>query len=219
MHDDLELHPTSGFTHLEEWANSVTHGLGFGLSVAALVIAVVWASLAGSVFLIVAAAVYGATLCLLHLASTLYHSARDLKWKRRFLVLDHACIYLLIAGTYTPFALGPLRGPVGWTLFGLIWGLAILGVTRELFVRRRGGVGSSIIYLAMGWLVIGFIYPLYINLELRDFLLVLAGGLVYSLGVVFYLWRRLRFHHAIWHLFVMGGASCQFFAILGLMRV
>jgi hemolysin III len=216
-HND-ELHPTSGYSRAEEWANSLTHGIGFGLSVAALVLSVVWASLYAGPALIVAAAVYGASLCLLHLASTLYHSARDLKWKRRFLVMDHACIYLLIAGTYTPFTLGPLRGAAGWTLFGIIWGLAILGVARECFAAKRGGLGSSLIYLAMGWLVIGFVYPLYVNLSTAGFILTMAGGVVYSLGVIFYLWKKLPYHHAIWHLFVVGGATCQFFAIATVMR-
>lgn len=213
-----DLHPTSGYTRAEEWANSITHGIGFGLSVAALTLSVVWASLNASAALIVAAAVYGASLCLLHLASTLYHSVRDLKWKHRFLVLDHASIYVLIAGTYTPFTLGPLRGAMGWTLFGVIWGLAIVGVIRECFVAKRGGLGSSLIYLAMGWLVIGFVYPLYVNLSTTGFVLTMVGGVVYSLGVVFYLWKRLPFHHAIWHLFVVGGATCQFFAVATVMR-
>lgn len=216
MNPDCELHPTSGYSGAEEFANSLTHGIGFVLSVVALVVAVVSASLLRDPYLIVAAAVYGASLCCLHLSSTLYHSARRLAWKRRLLLLDHAAIYLLIAGSYTPFALGPLRGPIGWTLFGIIWALAGAGVYRELRVRKRGGLRSSVIYLVMGWLVALFIYPLYQSMTATGFALLVAGGVVYSVGVVFYLWKRLPYHHAVWHLFVIGGAACQFFAVMTL---
>jgi hemolysin III len=209
-----ELHPTSGFTRAEEIANTVTHAIGIALSVAALVLTVVFASQGAGPALVVASAIYGTTLLLLYTASTLYHAARDLRWKRRFLILDHACIYLLIAGTYTPFTLGPLRGPVGWSLFGIIWGLALAGVIKEFCAARRGGLWSSMIYLAMGWLVIGFVFPLYLNLSFSAFVLVLAGGVVYSLGIIFYLWRGLKYSHAIWHLFVLGGTVVQFFAVL-----
>ena len=211
-----ELHPTSGYTREEEIANTVTHAIGIGLSVAALVLTVVFASMHADPYLITASAIYGTSLLLLYTASTLYHAARNLRWKRRFLILDHACIYVLIAGTYTPFTLGPLRGPVGWSLFGVIWGLAIAGVFKEIFAAKRGGFWSSMIYLAMGWLVIGFVFPLYIHLSTQAFILVLTGGVVYSLGIIFYLWRDLKFSHAIWHLFVVGGTVVQFFAILSI---
>ncbi len=215
---ESDLHPTSGYTPAEEWANSLTHGMGLLLSVAGLVVAVVAASLARDPFLIVATSVYGASLCVLYLASTLYHSVRSLHWKKRFLVMDHAAIYVLIAGTYTPFALGPLRGGVGWTLFGLIWGLALFGVVRECFLQKRGGLQSSLIYLAMGWLVAFFIWPLYQAMTPLGFYLLMGGGAIYSGGVIFYLWKRLPYHHAIWHLFVVGGAVCQFFAVMTLMQ-
>jgi hemolysin III len=208
------LHPTSGYTRAEEIANSVTHGLGIVLSVVALVLCVVYSSLLAGPYMITASAIYGTSMVLLYTASTLYHSARDLRWKRRFLILDHACIYLLIAGTYTPFTLGPLRGAVGWTLFGIVWGLALLGVLKEILFTQRGGLWSSMIYLAMGWLMIGFVFPLYLSLSTTAFVLVVVGGCVYSLGVIFYLWKRLKFSHAIWHLFVVGGTVVQFFAIL-----
>lgn len=217
MSSHSELHPTSGYSRAEEIANTITHAIGIALSVAALVLTVVFASLRAGPILITASAIYGTTLLLLYTASTLYHAARDLRWKRRFLILDHACIYLLIAGTYTPFTLGPLRGPVGWSLFGVIWALALAGVIKEIFAAQRGGFWSSVLYLAMGWLVIGFVFPLYLNLSLQAFVLVLAGGVVYSLGVVFYLWKDLRFGHAIWHLFVVGGTVVQFFAVLSIM--
>ena len=219
MAPDPALHPTSGFTRAEEIANTVTHGLGILLGLAALVLTVVFASLYQGPYLIVASAIYGTSLVLLYTASTLYHAARDLRWKKRFLVLDHACIYLLIAGTYTPFVLGPLRGPAGWTLFGIIWGLALLGIVRELFTARRGGLFSSLIYLAMGWAVLAFAVPLYARMTGPAFTMVVVGGVVYSLGVVFYLMKRLPYHHAIWHLFVVGGSVCQFFAVLWVVTV
>jgi len=218
MGHNTELHPTSGFSPAEELANSLTHGIGFLLSVAALVVAVVGATIYRDPYLIAATAVYGASLCMLHLSSTLYHSSRALIWKRRFLILDHAAIYVLIAGTYTPFALGPLRGTTGWILFGLIWTIALIGVIRECRASKRGGLRSSLIYLAMGWLVAFFIYPLYQALTPAGFTLLLAGGAVYSLGVVFYLWKSLPYHHAVWHLFVIGGAACQFFAVMTLLE-
>ncbi len=209
-----ELHPTSGYTPAEEIANSVTHGIGLVLAVAGLAGAVVVASLRADAALVTAAAVYGASIVALYLASTLYHSARSLRWKRRFLVLDHSCIFLLIAGSYTPFALGPLRGPLGWTLFGVVWGLAAAGIARECFASRRGGAGSALVYLAMGWLCLWVIVPLWVNLPRVSFVLLLTGGLFYSVGVIFYLYRRIPYHHAIWHLWVMGGSIFQYFAVI-----
>lgn len=208
-----DLHPTSGYSPAEEIANTITHAIGIVLSVAALVLTVVFTSLRADAYLITASAIYGVTLLLLYTSSTLYHAARNLRWKRRFLLLDHACIYLLIAGTYTPFTLGPLRGPVGWSLFGIIWSLAVAGVIKEIIATKRGGLWSSMIYLAMGWLVIGFVFPLYINLSLQAFILLIAGGVVYSIGIIFYLWKALPYSHAIWHLFVVGGTVVQFLSI------
>lgn len=212
------LHPTSGYTRAEEWANTITHGIGAALSVAGLVIAVVFASFTRDPYLITAASLYGSTLILLHLSSTFYHAARNLRWKKVFLAADHSSIYLLIAGTYTPFCLGPLRGPVGWTLFGIIWGLAIAGIAREWIQPRRGTWLSTAIYLAMGWLVLIFLYPLVKALTSGALILLVTGGLLYSIGVVFYKWHSLKFHHALWHLFVVAGAACQFFAVLAVLQ-
>lgn len=211
-----KLHPTSGYSRAEEWANSITHGIGFVLSLAGLVVAVVLAALHGSPYLIIASAIYGTALLVLHLSSTLYHAVRNLRWKRRFLAADHCSIYLLIAGTYTPFCLGPLRGPAGWTLFGVVWGLAVLGIVREIYRPRRGTAFSTAIYVAMGWLVLFFIYPLVQALTVYALALLFTGGLFYTVGVVFYRWHSLKFHHAIWHLFVVAGATCQYFAVLSL---
>lgn len=212
------LHPTSGFSKAEEWANAFTHGVGALLSVVALVVLVVAASLGGDPWLITASSIYGSCLILLHVTSTCYHAVRDLKWKKVFLSADHSAIYLLIAGTYTPFCLGPMRGAVGWTLFGIIWGLAGAGVLRETFWPQRGTWLSTGLYLGMGWLVVAFLYPLVQALTPGVVLLLLAGGILYSLGVVFYRWHSLRFHHAIWHLFVVAGAACQFLAVLAVVR-
>jgi hemolysin III len=212
------LHPTSGYTRVEELANAVTHGIGAALSVAGLVVAVVCASLWSDAYMITACSIYGATLILLHLSSTLYHATRSLRLKKVFLAADHSSIYLLIAGTYTPFCLGPLRGPVGWTLFGIIWGLALLGIFREIARPRRGTWFSTAIYLAMGWLVIAFLYPLVKALTTDALILLLVGGCCYSAGVAFYRWHSLKFHHAIWHSFVLAGAAFQFFAVLSILR-
>lgn len=213
-----ELHPTSGYTRLEEWANTITHGIGIALSIAGLVVAVVLASIHADAWMITACSLYGSSLIILHLSSTLYHAARNLKWKKAFLAADHSSIYLLIAGTYTPFCLGPLRGPVGWTLFGIIWGLAVIGIFREIFRPRRGTWVSTAIYLVMGWLVVAFLFPLVKAITVPTLVLLLTGGVLYSVGVIFYCWHGLKYHHALWHLFVVAGATSQFLAVLTLVK-
>jgi len=216
LRSSSEVHPTSGYSAAEEAWNSITHGIGLVCALAGLVLAVVFASLKGSPYGIVAASVYGSCLVALYLASFLYHTARNLRWKTLFLKLDHACIYLLIAGSYTPFTLGPLRGPLGWTLFGIVWAIALVGITRELFIAKRGGLWGALLYLAMGWLCVIAIQPLFEKLSTSGFILLFTGGVVYSVGVIFYLLRQMKYHHAIWHLFVVGGSVCQFLAILTL---
>jgi hemolysin III len=208
-----DLHPTSGYPPTIELLNSLTHALGIILALAGLVLTVVWASLYAGPVLIIACAVYGASLVLLYTASTLYHAVRDLTWKRIFLVCDHAGIYLLIAGTYTPITLGPLAGPLGWTICGLVWALALAGLGKEILLPGRGGLAGSLIYLAMGWICVIAIVPLWRNLSPFSFACLIAGGLVYSGGITFYLWRRFAWHHIVWHLFVLGGSVCHFFAI------
>lgn len=209
-----QLNPTSGFSESEERANMLTHAIGVPLSIAGLTVAVVLASLRGDAYLIVACAVYGVSLVLLHLASSLYHGTRDLRWKTRFLAMDHSCIYVLIAGTYTPFALGPLRGPVGWTMFGIIWSLALVGIIREIWRPQRGTWFSTGIYLVMGWMILLVCVPLFKALSTSGLILLVVGGLLYSVGTLFYKWHSLKFHHAVWHLFVVAAATCQFFAVL-----
>jgi hemolysin III len=202
--------PTKG----EEIANSITHGIGAGLSIAALVVLVVFASLYGDVWRIVSFSIYGACLTVLYTASTLYHSFRSQKLKKYFQIMDHASIYLLIAGTYTPFTLVHLRGGWGWSLFGVIWGLAVLGVIFKMFFTNRFNLLSTIIYLLMGWLIVIAFKPAVTHIPQGGLYWLLAGGLSYTFGVIFFLWEKLPYSHAIWHLFVLGGSICHFFAML-----
>ena len=208
---DAQAHAES---RAAETANSITHGLGAVLSIAALVLLVVAGALNGGARRVVGGAVFGTTLVLLYLMSTLYHSLTHRRAKLVFQILDHSAIYLLIAGTYTPFCLVTLRGAWGWSLFGVIWGLAALGVAFKAIFGDRLEVLSTAVYLGMGWLITVAALPLYRSLAGGGLAWLAAGGAFYSLGVGFFAWRKLRFHHAIWHLFVMGGSACHFVAVL-----
>lgn len=198
----------------EEIAHAITHGLGIVLSIVGLTVLVARAALYGGPLHIVAASVFGATLVLMYTASTLYHSIPLPRAKRVLRVIDHSLIYLLIAGTYTPFTLVTLGGRWGWSLFALIWALAVAGIAFKILATGRFEKVSLAIYLGMGWCGILAIEPLWKNLAPGGIALVLAGGLVYSVGVAFYVWERLRYHHAIWHLFVLAGSVLHFFAVL-----
>lgn len=198
----------------EEIANAVTHGLGAALAIAGLVVMMIFAARHGNAWHIVSCAVYGTTLVLLYTASSLYHSLPQPQAKKVLKILDHAAIFLLIAGTYTPFTLVNLRGPWGWTLFGLIWGLAMFGVIFQTTLLRSWVAVSLALYVAMGWAVVMAIKPLVASVAPGGLVLLVAGGLAYTLGTLFYLWRQLRFHHAIWHLFVLAGSALHFFAVL-----
>jgi hemolysin III len=197
-----------------EKLNSITHLVGAALALAGLVVLVVVAAQQGDPWKIVSFSVYGATLFLLYGASTLYHSLRG-RAKAVFRKLDHLAIYLLIAGTYTPFLLVTLRGGWGWALFGVIWGLAILGMVLEFLPNRRGRFLSVTIYFLMGWLVLIALGPLWAALPSMGLAWLVAGGLCYTVGAVFYgLDERLRHSHGIWHLFVLAGSASHYFAIL-----
>jgi hemolysin III len=198
----------------EEVAHAITHGVGLLLSIAALVVLVVFASQRGDAWLITACSIYGATLVALYASSTCYHALPVSRAKSLFRTFDHAAIYLLIAGTYTPFTLVNLRGGWGWTLFGLVWGLALLGILLEAVAPQRVRVLSVVLYLGLGWLAAIAVKPLLTSVASGGLVLLLAGGLAYSGGVVFYAWRRLPYHHAVWHVFVMAGSICHFFAVL-----
>jgi len=198
----------------EEIASSATHGLGVALSLTALIILTTLAARSGDPWRIVSFSIYGSTLIMMYLSSVLYHSFQDPGIKRVFRYLDHSSIYLLIAGTYTPFTMISLRGTWGWTLFGLIWGLAAFGLLMTVLRVGRSRVLASLVYIGMGWLVVVAIKPLLEAVPPGGIAWLVAGGLFYTLGVVFYVWKRLPFNHAIWHLFVLGGSVCHFFAIL-----
>lgn len=197
----------------EEIAHAVTHGLGALLAIVGLTVLVARATLYGNVWHIVASSVFGATLVLMYTASTLYHSIPLPRAKKVLRVVDHSMIYFLIAGTYTPFTLVTLHGSWGWSLFAFTWGLAALGVAFKIFATGRYEKLSVAVYLAMGWCAVVATRPILKNLELGGLILTVAGGLAYSGGVAFYLWERLRYHHAIWHLFVLAGSVLQYFAI------
>lgn len=201
------------YTLRQEIANSVTHGIGTALSVAGLTLLVVLASFRGSARHIVSVAVYGSTLVLLYLASTLYHAIPHLGAKRVLKIIDHSAIFLLIAGTYTPYTLISLRGPWGWSLFGTVWGLALVGVLFKLFFTGRYERLSTAIYLLMGWIIAVALRPLAMALPTGGVVLLLLGGVAYSGGVIFYVQER-RYSHAVWHVFVILGSLCHFFSVL-----
>ena len=197
----------------EELAHALTHGIGALLSVAALVVLVVYSALYGDAWHITSTTVYGLTLILIYTASTLYHGVSRPAAKEILQKLDHSAIFLLIAGTYTPFTLVNLRGPWGWTLFALVWGVAIAGIAFELACRKCPKVISVGLYLGLGWIVLIAIKPLLAQVDPGGVRLLVAGGVAYSLGVVFYLWKTLVYHHAVWHLFVLAGSILHFFAV------
>lgn len=201
------------FTIKEEIANAVTHGIGVLLSIPALIFLIIFAVKYGSPTDIASFSIFGASM-LLYLSSTLLHSIQHKKTKDILEIVDHSAIYVLIAGTYTPFLLGPLKGALGLTLLIIVWSLAVGGIVFKIFFVKRFIIFSTLVYLMMGWLIIVAIKPLYASLSGPGFGLLLLGGLLYSAGTIFYIWRKIPFHHAIWHSFVLGGAASMFFCIL-----
>lgn len=198
----------------EEIANSLTHGVGAVLAITALAVLVAFASLRGDAWHIVSGAIFGATLIIAYTTSTLYHSIPIPRVKAFLRTLDHASIFLLIAGTYTPLLLVSLRGPWGWSLFGVVWSVAILGVVLKFVLKARGHGLMVALYVALGWVIVVALDPLREAIGTDGLLWLLAGGIAYTGGVLFYLWRKLPYHHAIWHCFVMAGSALHFFAIL-----
>ena len=203
-----------GYTPAEELANSLTHGVGALLAVGGLAWLVTLAAIRGDAWHVVACSVYGAAMVVLYTASTLYHAIPAPRVKRALQVVDHAAIFLLIAGTYTPFTLVSLRGPWGWSLFGTVWGLAALGIVLEVAFPRRWPGLSLALYVAMGWVAVVAVKPILGALEPGGLVLMLLGGLAYTGGIGFYAWRRLPYHHAVWHLFVLAGSALHFAAVL-----
>ncbi|PKQ19655.1 MAG: hemolysin III [Actinobacteria bacterium HGW-Actinobacteria-6] len=198
----------------EEIANAITHGLGVGLSIVAMTLLVASAAIWGNGWHLSSAIVYGVTMLLLYVSSTLYHSIPGDKARHVLKIIDHSSIYLLIAGTYTPFTLVTLRESGGWWLFGVVWSLAIVGVALEAFWVYRPKWVSAVVYLGMGWLVVVVINPLVANLPSGGLWLLVAGGLAYTLGTIFYVLKRVPYTHAVWHLFVLAGSVCHFLAVM-----
>ncbi|HEX7333917.1 MAG TPA: hemolysin III family protein [Pyrinomonadaceae bacterium] len=202
------------YSFREEVANSISHGLGLLLALVAFPVLVLAAIEMGNVRFLVGVSVFGGTMVLLYLASTLYHSISHEAAKQICRVFDHTAIFLLIAGTYTPFALGVLRGPWGWSLLAIVWTLAIIGITLKINRRTRHSRISIVLYVIMGWLAVVAVKPMVMLIPVPGILLIFAGGLAYTGGLAFFAAQRIRYNHFIWHLFVLTGTTCHFFAVL-----
>ncbi|WP_025691352.1 PAQR family membrane homeostasis protein TrhA [Paenibacillus zanthoxyli] len=205
---------TYTYSRREEVANAITHGIGAVLSVAALVLLIVYSSMWGTAWHVVSFSIYGTTMLLLYLNSTIVHSLKEGKLKDLFEFFDHSSIYLFIAGTYTPFLLVAIRGTLGWSLFGVIWGIAFFGVLFKAFFTKKFLFMSTIFYIAMGWLIVIAWAPLTAAVAEGGMALLMAGGILYTLGTIFYVWRAFPYHHAVWHVFVLLGSVTHFFAVL-----
>ncbi|WP_027963034.1 PAQR family membrane homeostasis protein TrhA [Halalkalibacillus halophilus] len=202
------------YSNKEELVNAITHGIGALLSIAGLVILIVFASINENPWQIVSVSIYGTTMLIMYLSSTIVHSLPNGNAKDWFLFIDHSSIYLFIAGTYTPILLILLRGPIGWTLLGVIWGVAILGIIFKIFFVKKFMFVSTMIYIFLGWFIVFVWRPLAAEMELTGLIYLIIGGVLYSVGSIFYMWRAFPYHHAVWHLFVIGGSAFHFFAIL-----
>lgn len=202
------------YSKSEERINALTHGIGVLLSIAALVILITFAALKGNAWHVVGVSIYGSTMLIMYLSSTIVHSLPEGKAKDIFLFIDHSAIYLFIAGTYTPILLVLLRGPIGWTLFGVVWGVAILGIIFKIFFVKRFVIVSTLLYIFLGWFIIIAWKPLSNEMDLMGLIYLIIGGLLYSIGSIFYMWRGFKYHHAVWHIFVILGSAFHFFSIL-----
>ena len=198
---------------MEEKFNVLSHAIGFILSMVAFVLLVVQARRHGDVCYIVSFSIFGASLILLYAASTFYHSAKMPELRNRLKIIDHASIYVLIAGTYTPFTLVTLSGTTGWVIFGTSWGLALTGIILKLFFTGKYNLISTIMYVLMGWVIVFAIKPLFNNLPLEGFLWLLAGGISYTMGAILYSIKKIKFNHAIFHMFVLIGSFCHFMSV------
>lgn len=204
---------THTYTKQEEIAHAITHGIGALLSIAGLVLLIIYASLNGSPWQIVSVTIFGVTMLFMYSTSTIVHSLPEGKWKDIFQIFDHSSIYLFIAGTYTPLLLVLLRGEISWILFGIVWGIAICGIVFKIFFVKKFLVLSTIFYIAMGWLIILVWGPLTSVMHENGILLLITGGIFYTVGAIFYVWRSFPYHHAVWHLFVIAGSAFHFFSI------
>ena len=199
---------------IEELANGITHGIGLALSIVGMIALVVLSVLRGNAWHIAGCTTFGVTMVLLYAASTLYHTFHTPRLKRILKILDHTAIYLLIAGTYTPFTLVNLRGFWGWTLFSLVWGLSVFGILWKVFHVERFQIVSTLVYLAMGWVVLIAVKPVMSAVPLSGIAWLFAGGVFYTVGVLFFALKRIPYNHAIWHVFVMAGSICHYFAVM-----
>jgi hemolysin III len=201
------------YTPMEEKTNIISHAIGFILSIVALVLLVTYSSLHGNILHILSFSTFGASLIILFAASTFYHSARKPELRSRLRIIDHASIYVLIAGTYTPFTLVTLKGPIGWSIFGTAWGLALTGIILKLFFTGKYKLISTLMYVFMGWIIIFAIKPVINNLSLEGLLWLIAGGMAYTIGAILYSIKKIKFNHAIFHVFVLIGGFCHFISV------
>jgi hemolysin III len=201
------------YSPIEEKINIISHAIGFILSIVALVLLIAYANLQGNVWHIVSFSIFGASLIILYAASTLYHSAKKPESRSRLKVIDHGSIYVLIAGTYTPFTLVTLNGTIGWMIFGTTWGLALSGIILKLFFTGKYDLFSTIMYVLMGWVIVFAIKPLIHNLPLEGLLWLFAGGISYTIGAILYSIKKIKFNHAIFHMFVLIGSFCHFMSV------
>jgi len=211
--EKIQTCPISGETPLEEVANFLTHGFGLVLSAVGGMILVILAMFYGDLLHIASSLIYSTALVLLYSASTYYHGCRSLPRKRILRIVDHASIYILIAGTYTPYTFGPLRGYWGWSMFSMIWCLAMIGVVLKIYYIERFRILSTIVYMGMGWFALIATLPLLDNLSKDGLFWLIAGGGFYTFGTIFFLWEKLPFSHSIWHIFVLGGSICHYCSI------
>lgn len=205
--------PTRIFSKKEEIAHAITHGIGVVFSVVALFLLIISSQVAGGAALISSAIVFGTTMLLMYLSSTIVHSLPQGKWKDIFLVIDHAAIYLFIAGSYTPFALIIIEGALGWALFAAVWSIAAIGIFLKFFFVKRFVFLSTLFYILMGWLIVVVWNPLTESIHPNGLLLLTLGGIIYTVGSIFYIWKFIPFHHMIWHICVLIGSCFHFFAI------
>ncbi|MEB1808421.1 MAG: hemolysin III family protein [Bacillaceae bacterium] len=208
---------THVFSKGEEIANAIIHGIGALLSIAALVLLIVFSSLYGTAWHVVSFTLFGTTMVLLYTSSTLVHSFPPGKAKDVFEILDHSSIYFFIAGTYTPFLFIAVKGALGWTLFGIVWGLAIAGTVFKSFFVKRFLHTSTVLYVLLGWMIVFAWGTLVQNVPSEGIVMLVIGGVLYSAGAIFYVWRGFYYHHAIWHLFVVAGSIMHFFSVLTLL--
>lgn len=201
------------YSPLEEKINIISHANGFVLSIVALAFLVMHAALHGNVWHIVSFSIFGASLMMLYAASTFYHSAKKSEIRNRLKILDHASIYVLIAGTYTPFTLVTLKGTIGWVIFGISWGLALTGIILKLFFTGKYDIISTMMYILMGWVIVFAIKPLIHNLSLDGLLWLFAGGISYTIGAILYSIEKIKLNHAIFHIFVLFGSLCHFISV------